>query len=80
LDRQKQCVHFNAKCDIIDITEETEMIYEDDDIEIMREKLIIAGAGGSFGSCNTPTYWEAEQIIEEFEKRFGPLKKQETEC
>ena len=43
--------------------------YTEDQIEYMRERLIRQGAGGSFASCNTPTYWEAEQIIEEFEKR-----------
>lgn len=45
------------------------MEYTESQIEYMREQLILRGAGGSFASCNTPTYWEAEQIIEEFEKR-----------
>lgn len=45
------------------------MEYTEPQIEYMRSQLILAGAGGSFGSNNTPTYWEAEQIIEEFEKR-----------
>ncbi len=43
--------------------------YTERHIDYMREQLIQAGAGGCFGSTNTPTYWEAEQIIEEFEKR-----------
>lgn len=47
----------------------TEIEYDDVAIEKMRAWLIQAGAGGSFASTNTPAYWEAEQIIEEFEKR-----------
>ena len=49
----------------------TEMNIEYDEIHVekMRAWLIQAGAGGSFATNNTPTYWEAEQIIEEFEKR-----------
>lgn len=49
----------------------TEMSIEYDEVHVekMRAWLILAGAGGSFASPNTPTYWEAEQIIEEFEKR-----------
>lgn len=46
---------------------ETTDEYTEDQIEYMRERLIRQGAGRSF--ANTPTYWEAEQIIEEFEKR-----------
>jgi hypothetical protein len=45
------------------------MEYTENQIEYMRERLISGGAGGSFASGNTPAYWEAEQIIEEFEKR-----------
>lgn len=47
----------------------TEIEYTEVEVEKMRAWLIQAGAGGSFASPNTPTYWEAEQIIEEFEKR-----------
>jgi hypothetical protein len=47
----------------------TEIEYTEVEVEKMRAWLIQAGAGGSFASSNTPTYWEAEQIIEEFEKR-----------
>lgn len=46
-----------------------EIQYDEVHIEKMRAWLIQAGAGGSFASPNTPTYWEAEKIIEEFEKR-----------
>lgn len=46
-----------------------EIEYDEIAVEKMRAWLILAGVGGSFGSFNTPTYWEAEQIIEEFEKR-----------
>jgi hypothetical protein len=47
----------------------TEIEYTEVEVEKMRAWLIQAGAGGGFASPNTPTYWEAEQIIEEFEKR-----------
>ena len=47
----------------------TEIEYTEVEVEKMRAWLIQAGAGGSFASSNTRTYWEAEQIIEEFEKR-----------
>lgn len=50
-----------------------EIEYTEAQIEYMREMLISGGAGGCFGSANTPTYWEAEQIIEEFEKRKWEL-------
>ena len=54
----------------------TEVEYTEIDVEKMRAWLIQAGAGGAFASPNTPTYWEAEQIIEEFEKRVpGPERK-----
>lgn len=46
-----------------------EIEYNEIHIEKMREWLIQSGAGGSFASLDTPTYWEAERIIEEFEKR-----------
>lgn len=48
--------------------------YTEEQIEWMREKLILGGKGGSFGSTDTPTYWEAEQIVKVFYSEYPTVK------
>lgn len=47
----------------------TEIEYTDAQIDYMRAILIDEGANGAFASPDPVSYWEAEQVIEEFEKR-----------